>query len=73
MHHQPVVPGPGFQGQWPLSASAAAVICTSAGTKAGSNWAWLKPARFFLLFYVFHPSVTLEEPGLWEVSQPVPG
>lgn len=38
LHHPPVVPGsPGFQGQWPLSASAAAGINTSADIKAGSN------------------------------------
>lgn len=44
---QPIVPGPpAFQGQWPLSASAAAVINTSADIKAGSNCAGVKPARF---------------------------
>lgn len=44
---QPIVPGPpGFQGQWPLSASAAAVINTSAHVKAGSNCAGVKAARF---------------------------
>lgn len=38
LHHQPIVPGPpGFQGQWLLSASAAAVINTSLDNKAGSS------------------------------------
>lgn len=35
LHHQPIVPA--FQGQWPLGASAAAVMNTSADIKAGSN------------------------------------